>query len=295
MTPDGQHIVGPVPGAAGLFVASGCNVAGLSIAPAIGEELARLDRGRPALRGSRRHVDRALRAGMARRGAPPSSGGLGVLALLLVRRPGAAEGPCAHRRTRAAAFRALHQRPGAFIIPNPWDAGTARLLASLGFEALATTSLGLANSLGRPDGAGAVSRGRGPRQLPGDRRRDRPARQRRPGERVRARAARRRRDDPAGGGGGRRGRLDRGRDRGPGDADLRVLPGGRARARRGRGGAVPAGPVHADGAGGEPPPRPPRPRRHDPAAAGLRAGRRGRALRARAPGPRRRSAPSSRR
>ena len=60
---------------------------------------------------------------------------------------------------RAAAFRALHQRPGAFIIPNPWDAGTARLLASLGFEALATTSLGLANSLGRPDGAGAVSRG----------------------------------------------------------------------------------------------------------------------------------------
>jgi glycine/D-amino acid oxidase-like deaminating enzyme len=40
MTPDGQHIVGPVPGAAGLFVASGCNVAGLSIAPALGEQLA---------------------------------------------------------------------------------------------------------------------------------------------------------------------------------------------------------------------------------------------------------------
>ncbi|MCI0346278.1 MAG: isocitrate lyase/phosphoenolpyruvate mutase family protein [Chloroflexi bacterium] len=59
---------------------------------------------------------------------------------------------------RAAAFRSLHARPGTFIIPNPWDAGTARLLASLGFEALATTSLGLANSLGRPDGAGAVSR-----------------------------------------------------------------------------------------------------------------------------------------
>jgi len=59
---------------------------------------------------------------------------------------------------RAAAFRALHERPGAFIIPNPWDAGTARLLAALGFEALATTSLGLANTLGRPDGANAVSR-----------------------------------------------------------------------------------------------------------------------------------------
>ena len=59
---------------------------------------------------------------------------------------------------KAAAFRTLHARPGAFIIPNPWDAGTARLLAALGFEALATTSLGLANMLGRPDGANAVSR-----------------------------------------------------------------------------------------------------------------------------------------
>jgi 2-methylisocitrate lyase-like PEP mutase family enzyme len=59
---------------------------------------------------------------------------------------------------RAAAFRALHERPGIFIIPNPWDAGSARLLAALGFEALATTSLGLANVLGRIDGTGAVSR-----------------------------------------------------------------------------------------------------------------------------------------
>ena len=48
---------------------------------------------------------------------------------------------------KGTAFRALHERPGVFIIPNPWDAGTAKLLASLGFEALATTSLGLANSL----------------------------------------------------------------------------------------------------------------------------------------------------
>jgi 2-methylisocitrate lyase-like PEP mutase family enzyme len=52
---------------------------------------------------------------------------------------------------KAAAFRALHERPGAFIIPNPWDAGTAKLLAGLGFEAIATTSLGVANMLGRPD------------------------------------------------------------------------------------------------------------------------------------------------
>src|SRR5262245_42663047 len=49
---------------------------------------------------------------------------------------------------KAKTFRALHERPGAFIIPNPWDAGTARLLAAMGFEALATTSLGLANTLG---------------------------------------------------------------------------------------------------------------------------------------------------
>jgi len=52
---------------------------------------------------------------------------------------------------KAATFRELHTQPGAFIIPNPWDAGTARLLATIGFKALATTSLGLANTLGRDD------------------------------------------------------------------------------------------------------------------------------------------------
>ena len=52
---------------------------------------------------------------------------------------------------RAKAFRALHQRAGAFIIPNPWDIGTARLLAHLGFEALATTSAGYAFSIGQAD------------------------------------------------------------------------------------------------------------------------------------------------
>jgi 2-methylisocitrate lyase-like PEP mutase family enzyme len=59
---------------------------------------------------------------------------------------------------KAERFRALHARPGAFVIPNPWDAGTARILTSLGFEALTTTSAGLAFALGRPDGAGVVSR-----------------------------------------------------------------------------------------------------------------------------------------
>lgn len=50
-------------------------------------------------------------------------------------------------------FRALHAREGAFVIPNPWDAGTARILTSLGFEALTTTSAGMAYTLGRRDGA----------------------------------------------------------------------------------------------------------------------------------------------
>jgi 2-methylisocitrate lyase-like PEP mutase family enzyme len=54
---------------------------------------------------------------------------------------------------KGAAFRALHQRDHAFLIPNPWDPGTARLLQMLGFEALATTSGGFAFSIGKPDGA----------------------------------------------------------------------------------------------------------------------------------------------
>lgn len=50
---------------------------------------------------------------------------------------------------KAKTFQALHAREGAFLIPNPWDPGTARLLQHLGFEALATTSLGVANMLGQ--------------------------------------------------------------------------------------------------------------------------------------------------
>ena len=66
--------------------------------------------------------------------------------------------PRAGQAEKAERFRALHARPGAFVIPNPWDAGTARILASLGFEALTTTSAGLAFTLGRRDGAGVVTR-----------------------------------------------------------------------------------------------------------------------------------------
>src|SRR5215475_5700705 len=52
----------------------------------------------------------------------------------------------------AAAFKALHAAPGAFVIPNPWDIGSAKMLALAGFRALATTSAGMAWSLGKPDG-----------------------------------------------------------------------------------------------------------------------------------------------
>jgi 2-methylisocitrate lyase-like PEP mutase family enzyme len=52
---------------------------------------------------------------------------------------------------KARAFRALHARDGAFVMPNPWDVGSARVLAEAGFEALATTSAGFAFSLGRRD------------------------------------------------------------------------------------------------------------------------------------------------
>lgn len=52
---------------------------------------------------------------------------------------------------KGQTFRALHERTSAFIIPNPWDVGTARLLARLGFEALATTSAGYAFSVGQRD------------------------------------------------------------------------------------------------------------------------------------------------
>ncbi len=55
-------------------------------------------------------------------------------------------------------FKALHERPGVFVIPNPWDAGTARILTALGFEALATTSAGFAFSIGRRDSAAGLTR-----------------------------------------------------------------------------------------------------------------------------------------
>src|SRR5882724_264860 len=55
-------------------------------------------------------------------------------------------------------FKQLHERSGIFVAPNPWDVGSAKILAMLGFDALATTSAGLAYSLGKADGEQAVTR-----------------------------------------------------------------------------------------------------------------------------------------
>jgi 2-methylisocitrate lyase-like PEP mutase family enzyme len=59
----------------------------------------------------------------------------------------------ASQAEKARAFQELHRRAGTFVIPNPWDIGSARVLAAMGFEALATTSSGFAFSLGKIDGA----------------------------------------------------------------------------------------------------------------------------------------------
>jgi 2-methylisocitrate lyase-like PEP mutase family enzyme len=64
-----------------------------------------------------------------------------------------ADDPAQIQAERARVFRALHEGPGPLLLPNPWDVGSALLLASLGFAALATTSGGFAATLGRLDGA----------------------------------------------------------------------------------------------------------------------------------------------
>src|SRR5215813_2587161 len=63
----------------------------------------------------------------------------------------------ASQAEKAEAFRKLHQS-GTFVIPNPWDIGTAKMLAAMGYKALATTSSGFAFTLGKPDGDNIVSR-----------------------------------------------------------------------------------------------------------------------------------------
>lgn len=63
-----------------------------------------------------------------------------------------------YQSEKAHAFKSLHEGNELFVIPNPWDAGSAKLLAAMGFRALTTTSAGLAFGLGRPDGRRRVSR-----------------------------------------------------------------------------------------------------------------------------------------
>ena len=64
----------------------------------------------------------------------------------------------ASQAEKAAAFRALHAGPEVFVMPNAWDAGSAKILAAAGFDALGTTSVGVAAALGRPDYQSAVLR-----------------------------------------------------------------------------------------------------------------------------------------
>jgi len=62
------------------------------------------------------------------------------------------------QQAKADLFAQLHQRDGLFVLPNPWDVGSAKMLAGLGFEALATTSAGYAFSQGKLDSIGSVQR-----------------------------------------------------------------------------------------------------------------------------------------
>jgi 2-methylisocitrate lyase-like PEP mutase family enzyme len=61
-------------------------------------------------------------------------------------------------RARGETFKTLHLQEGILVLPNCWDAGSAKVLESLGFKALATTSAGLAFALGKPDGHGSITR-----------------------------------------------------------------------------------------------------------------------------------------
>ena len=176
---------------------------------------------------------------------------------------------------RGLAFRALHEGE-PFVIPNPWDAGSARVLEALGFEALATTSSGFAFTLGRLDGQATLDEvATHVEELAA---RDRPPRLRRSRERLRGGPAGRRACDRARRRGGCRRRVDRGL--GSRRSALRAGGGGRAARGCGRGRPRTRLPVPPDRARGEPHPREPGPRRHDRAPAGVRDGRRRRPLRA---------------
>ena len=187
---------------------------------------------------------------------------------------------------KGAAFAALHEGE-PFVIPNPWDAGSARVLEALGFRALATTSSGFAFTLGRLDGGDDARRGRRARGRA--RRRDGAAGLGRPRERLR----RRRRRTPR-----TRSRASPRPERSAARSRTGIPTGGStsrptppsASQRRPRRRAALGFPFLLTGARREPHPRQPGPRGHDRAPPGLRGRRCGRALRA---GPRARSTRSA--
>ncbi len=147
---------------------------------------------------------------------------------------------------KVETYRALHARPGAFALPNPWDVGTAVLLAKLGFEALATTSAGYAFSIGKRDNA--VGREPMLAHVAAIVAATPSAGERRSRERLRRRPEDGRRDHAARRRDRHRRRLDRGRDRACRRSDLRARLRGRAGAG-GRGGRARAqGALRADGA-----------------------------------------------
>ena len=195
------------------------------------------------------------------------------------------------RARRAQRFRALHEGE-PFLIPNPWDAGSAKVFEALGFEALATTSSGFAFTLGPARRRGDPRRGgRARRAL--DRATELPLSvdlENGYGPDARGRGA----GDRAGGGGRRGRRLDRGLRPGRAASTSSTHAAERvaAAAEAARAARLP---VHLHRPGREPHPRQPRPRRHDRPPAGLRGGRRRRALRAGAARRRARSARSARR
>jgi 2-methylisocitrate lyase-like PEP mutase family enzyme len=76
-----------------------------------------------------------------------------VIGWVAVGQPDRITGPMATQAEKARRFSALHDQDSPLLMPNPWDAGSARLLAQLGFRALATTSSGSAAALGRLDGS----------------------------------------------------------------------------------------------------------------------------------------------
>ena len=163
-------------------------------------------------------------------------------------------------------------------MPNPWDIGTTRILTGLGYEALATTSAGLAYSLGRRDGEAAVTREEalehaamiaGATELPvnGDLENGFGHDPESVAETIRGAAA-----------AGLVGCSIEDSTSAPGEPIYPALAGGRAHRSRRRSRARPAIRVHAHGARRELPARPQRPRRHDRAAAGLRQGGRRRAV-----------------